>query len=112
MLPYRAIFNLLVGCACLLGFMLFRWLGVQFYESRIVSLHRPTKHTITIPSVACVEQTYNQLALLCLLVGSAAGSASFCDSKELSEHAPVMQKLPEVLVKPPLMNVRFPWNIW
>ncbi|CAK0787362.1 hypothetical protein CVIRNUC_010582 [Coccomyxa viridis] len=51
-----AIFNLLVGCACLLGFMLFRWLGVQFYESRI--------------------------------------------------------KLPEVLVKPPLMNVRFPWNIW
>ena len=38
MLLYRAIFNLLVGCACLLGFMLFRWLGVQFYESRIVSL--------------------------------------------------------------------------
>ena len=32
----RAIFNLLLGCACLLGFMLFRWLGVQFYESRVV----------------------------------------------------------------------------
>lgn len=81
MLLYRAIFNLLVGCACLLGFMLFRWLGVQFYESRIVSLHCPTKHTITIPPVACIEQTYNQLASLCLLVGSTAGSASFCDRR-------------------------------
>ena len=22
------------------------------------------------------------------------------------------QKLPEVLIKPPLMNLRFPWAIW
>ena len=59
MLLYRAIFNLLVGCACLLGFMLFRWLGVQFYESRIVSSHNLAKHRITISPGVCVEQTYN-----------------------------------------------------
>ena len=23
-----------------------------------------------------------------------------------------LQKLPEVLIKPPLMNLRFPWAIW
>ena len=59
MLLYRAIFNLLVGCACLLGFMLFRWLGVQFYESRIVSVHYPAEHTTTISPVACVKHAYN-----------------------------------------------------
>ena len=34
----RALFNLILGCACLFGFMFFRWLGVQFYICRLVSL--------------------------------------------------------------------------
>ena len=38
----RALFNLILGCACLFGFIFFRWLGVQFYICRLVSLFLPS----------------------------------------------------------------------
>ena len=38
----RALFNLILGCACLFGFVFFRWLGVQFYICRLVSLFLPS----------------------------------------------------------------------